>query len=297
MMILFDIIIISDCMKKTVKNILIIANYTKDNVKDLLGEMTEYFKNKDISVSTCSYNEDLACTVKDNADLAMSLGGDGTLLYTARLISQIDIPILGINLGDFGFITEVSRREWKEAFELYSENKLNVSNRFMVNVEVRRNNELLSSLHGLNDAVISSCGISRMSRLEVFLSNTYVGQYRADGVIVSTPTGSTAYSMAAEGPIMHPEMQAMILNPICPFTLSNRPIVVPGSVVVDVHVEKHQRTDLILTVDGQEVVPLLPEDVITIKQSEYSTQIIHSDKRNFYEILRAKLNWSGAPNA
>jgi len=284
-------------MKRNIKQILIIANYLKKEVKSVVEEMKLYFINMNIKINIFGYNEKIPSSVFSKTDLTISLGGDGTLLYTARMLSDSKIPILGVNLGDFGFITEVSRHEWKTAFEKYISHNLKLSERIMVNTKVERNGTIISELSGLNDAVISSSGISRLIQLKVFLSDTYVGRYRADGIIIATPTGSTAYSMAAEGPILHPEMEAFILNPICPFTLSNRPIVVPGTEIINVKVEKQQKTDIILTVDGQEFIPLKPEDKIVINSATNKSFIINSDKRNFYEVLRSKLNWSGEPNA
>jgi NAD+ kinase len=145
--------------------------------------------------------------------------------------------------------------------------------------------------------VVSASGISRIVRLRLSLSQAYLGEYRADGMIVSTPTGSTAYSAAAGGPILEPEMEALIINPICPFTLSNRPLVVRGTETVHIEVMKKQRTDLNLTVDGQSTVPLKPGDTIEVRAGAKKAHIIRSDKRNFFEVLRSKLNWSGGPDA
>jgi len=167
----------------------------------------------------------------------------------------------------------------------------------MLKVCVYRSGQPQRCYLGLNDGVIGSGGISKIIKLKVFISNTFISRYRADGVIVATPTGSTAYSMAAGGPILHHEMKAMILSPICPFTLSNRPLVVPGDEMLEIVVEEKQRTSVILTVDGQEAFDLLPDDRVVFRRSENETLIIQSDKRNFYEVLRKKLNWAGEPNA
>jgi NAD+ kinase len=136
-----------------------------------------------------------------------------------------------------------------------------------------------------------------MIRLKVFLSDTYVARYRADGVIIATPTGSTAYSMAAGGPIVYPEIEAFVLTPICPFSLSNRPTVVPASEILRVEVEEAQKADVVLTVDGQWTFALAPGDVVRVQKSRHKALIIRSDKRSFYEVLRSKLNWTGEPNA
>ncbi|MBN1699698.1 MAG: NAD(+)/NADH kinase [Spirochaetales bacterium] len=284
-------------MKKKIRDILIIANYSKNDVESIIEEISSYFDSGNVDIGVFAYNDDIRESRAATADIALSLGGDGTLLHSARLLSRFGIPILGVNLGDFGFITEISRHEWQDALDKYREGLLSISERVMVKVEVEREGNRIFCSTGLNDAVISAYGISRIVWFQVYFSETYVGRYRADGVIIATPTGSTAYSMAAGGPILHPEMEALILNPICPFTLSNRPIVVPGSEVLNVVVEKIQRTDIILTIDGQEVFSLNPGDKIIFAQAGKKARIINSDKRNFYEVLRTKLNWSGEPHA
>jgi NAD+ kinase len=230
-------------------------------------------------------------------DLAITLGGDGTLLYGARVLAGTDIPILAVNLGDFGFITEISRGEWAEALDKYLAGRLGVSRRIMFDAEVRRGEEAVARFAGLNDAVIRSAVFSRIILLQMHLAQTLVVRYRADGLIVATPTGSTAYSMSAGGPILHPEMDAFVLNPICPFTLSNRPIVVPGKETLEVEVEPRQRSGVILVVDGEEACQLQGHDRVLFSRSDRHSWIILSDKRNFYEVLRAKLNWAGEPNA
>lgn len=275
----------------------VIANYSKNEVETVIREIHDYFNKIDVAVHVFGYNETIPNSILSCTDIAFSLGGDGTLLYTARLILETHTPVLGINLGNFGFLAEVSRDEWTRVFEKFITGSLFLSERLMVKVTLTRESKLISVFHGLNEVVIHSCGISRLMSFTVFFSDTHIGGYRADGVILATPTGSTAYSLAAGGPIIHPEMEAMILNPICPFTLSNRPIVIPGNEKVRIEMDRIQKTDLILTVDGQETVNLLPGDKIIIEKSDYKTHIINSDKRNFYGILKAKLNWSGEPYA
>jgi NAD+ kinase len=284
-------------MKKKISDILIIANYFKKDVESIVKEISEYFEKQKVTVHVFAYNDNIPESIAVRVNLAISLGGDGTLLHSAHIMAGFNIPILGVNCGDFGFITEISRHEWQEAFEKYSNGLLSLSERIMVKVAIEREGTCVFTSNGLNDAVVSAYGISRIVWFRVFFSETYVGRYRADGVIIATPTGSTAYSMAAEGPILHPEMEALILNPICPFTLSNRPIVVAGSEVIVVHIEKQQRTEIILTVDGQEVFPLKPGDKVVFMQADKKAHIVNSDKRNYYEVLRTKLNWSGEPYA
>ena len=169
--------------------------------------------------------------------------------------------------------------------------------RLMIQGRVRRAGKEEFRTLALNDAVISGAGISKILSLTAYLSRTTIGRYRADGMIVATPTGSTAYSAAAGGPILHPEIDAMILNPICPFTLSHRPLVLPGGETVRILVDPQQRTEVILTLDGQIDFPLKPEDEVLIERAEKPARIFYSKKRNFYEVLRTKLNWAGGPDA
>jgi NAD+ kinase len=228
-------------------------------------------------------------------DLAFSLGGDGTVLYASRILSHKGTPIIGVNMGDFGFLTEITEDEWLEAFEDYRAGKLAIAERIVQSVCVSRDGKQVEHFVGLNDTVITAAGIAKIIRLTVGLQNVSLGHYRADGIIVATPTGSTAHSAAAGGPILDPRMDAMIINPICPFTLSHRPIVVPGTERIEVEVDEQQRTEVLMTVDGQIVMPLEPGDKVVIQRADYCARIVHALKRDFYDVLRGKLKWSGEP--
>lgn len=279
-----------------VKKVVIIVNLLKSDSEVLLREMTEYFRERKIDIHTVSFRGKPDCDHTIMADLALSLGGDGTALYSARILPD-SIPILAVNLGSVGFITEISKDEWKDTFEKFEKNKIGISERRMLDIGVFRQETKIYEFIALNDCVVSSDGIAKMTRLHVSLAECVLGEYRADGVIISTPTGSTAYSGAAGGPILDPEMEAMIINPICPYTLSNRPLVVPGNSSITVDVDMYQRTNIILSVDGQTVIPLQPGDRVMCVISAKRAKLIRSDKRSFYEVLRTKLRWSGAPDA
>ncbi len=283
--------------ERKIEKVLIIENRKKKDVDILTKEITDYLTLSGISNSIYGFKGKPGIPDLHGVDLVFSLGGDGTVLYAARIAAERNIPILAVNLGYFGFVTEVSKNEWKSAFEKYRKNLLGISRRLMLKVSVLRKGVEVSEFIGLNDAVISAEGIAKVVKLNVRLKDTALGTYRADGIIAATPTGSTAYSAAAGGPILDPEMEALVLNPICPFTLSNRPLVIPGDQCVYAEVEKEQRTRLILTVDGQIAFPLKPCDVICFGKYEKKALLIRSDKRNFYEVLREKLKWSGGPDA
>jgi len=250
-----------------------------------------------MTVSVSKFNGEVEIPDLKGIDLIISLGGDGTVLFSSRLAAPQGIPVLAVNLGDFGFITEISKNEWEDAFDQYRKGELGLSERLMISVSLERSGNTIASYSGLNDVVLSAGGISKVIKLDVALENTALGKFKADGIIISTPTGSTAYSVAAGGPILDPEMEALIINPICPFTLSNRPIVVPAEKRISITVSEFQRTDVVLTVDGQILIPLVPKDRLTIQRSADKALIIRSDKRNFYEVLREKLKWSGGTDA
>ena len=282
-------------MKRSIKKLLIISNHKSH---DAAAEMCSYFDSRNFAVTLQSTHEKVIDnSLLQETELAISIGGDGTLLYCARMIGNLGIPILGVNMGDFGFLTEISRNEWQDAFESFLNGELGISERIMVEVSVTRQGKAILIEKGLNDAVICSARGSRLIKLNVSFSSLYVSRYRADGIIIATPTGSTAYSLSAGGPILHPEMDALVINPICPFTISNRPLVIPGNAEVQIEVAPGQRHDAVLNIDGADVMDLIPLDNILVKKAQKKCLIINSDKRNFYEVLRAKLNWSGEPNA
>ena len=284
-------------MNKLIRKVLIIANLHKKDAELLIDEIREYMDERGIDTEVFGFHGKPDAPKIGDVDFVFSLGGDGTVLFSSRVLESRGIPILAVNLGAFGFITEITKDEWRSAFEKYVSGELGLSRRVMVKVMVERNGRRIATLRGLNDAVISSTGISKIVRLNLYLNKTSLGQYRADGVILSTPTGSTAYSLAAGGPILDPEIEAFILNPICPFTLSNRPIVISGNDVVFVNVEADQRVEMLLSIDGQEVIPLKCGDNVIFEKSHSKTLLVRSDRRNFYEVLRSKLNWSGGTNA
>jgi NAD+ kinase len=296
-------------MKKQIRRALVIVNLIKEETEELAAQVRAHLEQRGIQTSVAPVQEATFPQVDPATDLAITLGGDGTLLYAARILASVgaeggegggavqEIPILAVNLGDFGFITEISRQEWAQALDKYLAGKLGVSRRIMFDAVVQRGGRTIACFSGLNDAVVRSSEHSRIVGLRLLLSSTYIARYRADGLILATPTGSTAYSMSAGGPILHPEMEAFILNPICPFTLASRPMVVPDREELAVEVEERQRTAVVLQVDGQEMYRLQPGDRVLFRKSARATLIILSDQRNFYQVLASKLNWAGQPNA
>ena len=283
--------------RRDIRTVLTVINSGKDDVQSVVRSITEFARSRNINVISMDFADHGRASKLPDVDLAISLGGDGTLLSCARMFAPRGVPILAVNMGEFGFITEVSKSELLETWEAYLDGRLGESSRLMLSVAVSRDGREAASFIGLNEAVIGIKGISRMIRLKIFLSDAYMGRYRADGVIIATPTGSTAYSMAAGGPILHPEMDAFILTPICPFTLSNRPTVVPATEILRVDVEEPQKVETVLTIDGQETFLLRPRDSVYVRSAAQKARIVHTDRRTFYEVLRTKLNWTGEPHA
>ena len=243
------------------QEILIISNGSKKESAVLARDMEAYFDSLSIrhsSVMTMSTDDDIS--IPYSTDFVVSLGGDGTVLYVARKVHELGLPILPVNLGSFGYITEVGKDEWKEAFERFVSTGDNLSRRLMLKVSVTRGKKKIFSSYALNEATIASGGISKVVKLELDLDNTYAGLFKADGLIVATPTGSTGYSLAAGGPILMSDISAFIITPICPFTLSNRPLVTGSETRCTIKVMEGQRTDVVLSVDGQLSIDLKEGD-------------------------------------
>ncbi len=225
------------------------------------------------------------------SDLVIVLGGDGTILSVARLMDAREAPILGVNLGALGFLTEITLDELIPTLEAVLRSDFAVSRRMTLTAQVLREGATVASFEALNDAVITKTALSRIVDLETHVNGEYVATFRADGVILSTPTGSTAYCLAAGGPIIYPTLPAVVLIPICPHTLTNRPLVIPDSAVIDI-IQGSAGEDVHLTVDGQVGVSLLHRDVVSVRRSERTIALIKSPKMNYFELLRTKLRWA-----
>jgi len=228
--------------------------------------------------------------VAAHADLIVVLGGDGTILSISRLIGSRDVPILGVNLGGLGFLTEVALPELFAALEAVLKAKYAVSHRRMLAAQVRRADASVGEYEALNDFVINKTAPSRIVELETFVNGEYVATYRADGLIVASPTGSTAYCLSAGGPILYPTLPALVVIPICPHTLTNRPLVLPDSARLEV-VQRSPGEDVHLTVDGQIDVPLQHRDSVVVRRSANVIRLVKSPKLNYFELLRTKLRW------
>jgi NAD+ kinase len=279
---------------------LLIINLLKEGSQDWGKKIEDELSRRNIKVHSFFFDGRGAFKADGEYDCCFCLGGDGTVLYAARTLAPLGVPIIPINLGSLGFIAAVRPGDWVRALDSWLRGEASLSRRLMLEVRVERQGGIIMEGTCLNDGVISALGIAKLLRLGVMsLSENkdaapiLLGHYRSDGLIVATPTGSTAYSVAAGGPILDPELAAMIINPISPFTLSNRPMVVPAWETIIVELEKEQQSGLILTLDGQVTEALEPLDRIFIRRAPRDTLLVASDREDFYSALRTKLNWSG----
>jgi NAD+ kinase len=226
-----------------------------------------------------------------SAEAIVVLGGDGTLLATARLAGERPVPIIGVNLGGLGFLTESRPEETMETLAATLEGRAEIDVRRMLRAVVRRASGALESFQALNDAVLSRGALGRVIDIEARVDGRYLASFKGDGVIVATPTGSTAYGLSAGGPLVHPSVRVLVISPICPHTLSVRPIVVDDGARLEFQL-RSRGEDLLLTLDGQEAVAIQPDDVVGVERSPFTACLVRSPKLSFFDLLRTKLGWA-----
>ena len=231
--------------------------------------------------------------VAEQSQLLLVLGGDGTLLAAARVAARLGIPILPINMGSLGFLTSFTIEEMYPALEQILGGRFSCSERVMLDVELHRDAEVIEHQVVVNEAVINKGALARMIDLQLTIDADFVCRYRADGLIVATPTGSTAYSLSAGGPIVHPGVESWIITPICPHTLSDRPVVVRDSSLIEVHLSGDTES-VFLTLDGQTGIPMQAADVVRMRRASERLRLIQPAQKSYFEILRNKLKWGEA---
>ncbi len=231
--------------------------------------------------------------VADASQLLLVLGGDGTLLAAARLAAPRGIPVLPINMGSLGFLTNFTLQELHPALDDTLEGRFSLSERVMINVELGRAGKVIDSQRVLNEVVINKGALARMIELELIIDGGFVCRYRADGLIVATPTGSTAYSLSAGGPIVHPTVESFVITPICPHMLSDRPLVIRDSSSIEMKLSGNTES-VFLTLDGQRGIPLQPADIVRASRAKEMLKLIQPPKKSYFEILRNKLKWGEA---
>lgn len=231
-----------------------------------------------------------AAAIPPLCDMLIVLGGDGTLISVAREVGALEKPILGVNLGSLGFLTEITTQELFPVLERILSGDYQTSNRLMLDVTVTRKDSCLVQYQVLNDVVINKGALARIVDIKVWVNDSYLTTYKADGLIISSPTGSTAYNMAAGGPIIYPGSECLVITPICPHMLTNRPMIVSADASIRVEV-MFQDEDVVLTADGQVGMPLQAGDVVEILQASSRTRLILSPEKDYFEVLRTKLRW------
>jgi NAD+ kinase len=238
----------------------------------------------------CPVEEVAVDNLASKVDLILVLGGDGTMIATARMIGDQEVPVLGVNYGGLGYLAEFRIEELYSALEAILSGNYRLDKRVMLAVELIRDGDSFTTNRVLNDVVINKSALARIIEIEAFFNRQFVNSFRADGLIVSTPTGSTAYNLSAGGPVIFPSMNAVVVTPICPFTLSNRPIVVPDTAEIEL-ILKTDHEEVALTLDGQVGFPLKVEDRVVIRKSRTTFNLIQPSNRNYFDVLRDKLRW------
>ncbi len=286
-------------MEKTIRNIGVITKTTSPHAREVMDKLIPYLLGKGLSVSVQEeyaglYKGDARVMpheeIPEKADIILVLGGDGTLLSVARLVEKMDIPLLGVNLGSLGFLTELGMSELFPALENVLEGRYRIEDRVRLDVELFRGGERIEEYRVFNDVVINKGALARIIDLRMLVNGQEVTIYKADGLIVSTPTGSTAYSLAAGGPIVVPTMDIILISPICPHTMTNRPLVVPGNSEVELQLVSDSGK-VYLTLDGQEGTQLSVNDRIHIQESSSRVKLIRTGSRSFLDVLSTKLHW------
>src|SRR5687767_1275112 len=231
--------------------------------------------------------------IADMSDAIVVLGGDGTLLAASHLLDR-PVPVLGVNFGHLGFLTEITLPELYPTLEGVLDGTYRYEERRMLRAVVHSPQQEDQAGDVLNDVVVTKAALSRIIELDVSVDGVFVSAFRADGLIVSSPTGSTAYNLAAGGPILHPTLPAFVLTPICPHMLTNRPLVISDQSTIEVHLQSARDGEVHITFDGQTGFPLLNDDRVTVTRSPRSLRLVKSPTRDYYEVLRTKLKWGEA---
>jgi len=228
--------------------------------------------------------------VRARPDFVIVLGGDGTLLSTARQVARAGIPILGVNLGSLGFLTEVKHEEIEQALADVDAGRCEITRRTMLHCQVKREGKCVAAYDALNEVVMNQSAVARITDFELRVNGNFVSNYKADGLIIATPTGSTAYSLAAGGPILSPAVAGFVITPVASHALTNRPLVVHETAIIEARI-LHTRERAYLTVDGQEGIPIGETDVVECRKSDCEVKLFKLSNRSFFDVLRMKLKW------
>ncbi|MFL6467068.1 MAG: NAD(+)/NADH kinase [Pyrinomonadaceae bacterium] len=279
--------------EKRISSVGIVVKPNNADARTTAEELSAWLKERGVGVTgepVFTGKERGETSPAPDADLIAVLGGDGTMIATARMIGNREVLVIGVNYGSLGYLTDFRIEEMYSALESILEGNFEVDRRVLLDVEHRRGDELVATGRVLNDVVINKAALARIIEIEVRLNDLFVNSFRADGLIVATPTGSTAYNLSAGGPIVYPSMNAVVLTPICPFTLTNRPIVVPDRARIELQL-MNENEGVILTLDGQTGFPMQGGDTVVISKSDTTFNLVQPPNRNYFDVLRNKLKW------
>lgn len=279
------------------KKVLIIVNISKKESLSLSGQIKSFLSARNIECDSIDFDGFNQNQPLSDYELVITLGGDGTVLYAARNCVEYDVPVFPVNLGQFGFMASVQQSEWEQCLNLFLDGKAPFQYRSMLSATLIRDSKKEADYIGLNDVVISAKHTARTVAMEVLFDNDHLCKLKSDGVIICTPTGSTAYSASAGGPIVDPVLDAIVMTPINSFSLSSRPIVLRSDGVLCIDIQPCRTKEIWMIVDGQEPVYLKAGDRIEIKILEKKIKLICCTQEKFFNALRSKLNWRGEPYA
>lgn len=281
----------------------LIGKYQSRDIAESLSRLVDFLRGRGltplIEQATAGSTGTTGCAVASyeeigaGADLAVVLGGDGTMLHTARRLAEYGVPMVGVNQGRLGFMTDISRDEMIPRLADMLDGRYTRENRFLLQAQVLRGGERVLQALALNDVVVNKGDLGRMIEFELAVNGEFIYNQRSDGMIVSTPTGSTAYALSANGPILHPAVAGIALVPLCPHALSNRPITVPQDAVIEIRVAPHH--DARVHCDGQTRFDLRAGDAVHIARSRHSICLLHPEGYSYFAMLREKLRWSESP--
>lgn len=292
----------TESAKTAIRTVGVVVKPKHDEAWKTACELSEWLRSRGISLvgsphmmneasaDACDIDQVDAEKLASESDLIVVLGGDGTMIATARLASDHEPLVLGINYGGLGYLTDFRIEEMFPALEAIFAGEYEIDRRVMLHAEHWRGDEMLAKGRVLNDVVINKAAVARIIEIEVNLNGQFVNSFRADGLIIATPTGSTAYNLSAGGPIVYPSMNAVVLTPICPFTLTNRPIVIPDTAAVEL-ILKNENEGVVLTLDGQIGYPMQAGDRVVIRKSRTTFNLVQPPNRNYFDVLRNKLKW------
>ncbi|MBA3770451.1 MAG: NAD(+)/NADH kinase [Blastocatellia bacterium] len=279
--------------EKPVKSVAIIVKPHHDEARATAEQLSVWLRDrklKQVGDTLSASDARREPTVISDADLIVVLGGDCTMISAARMVVDADVPILGVNYGNLGYLTDFRIEEMFSSLESIVDGAYEIDRRVMLDAELWRNEAKIASGRVLNDIVVNKAALARIIDIEVTLNDLFVNSFRADGLIVSTPTGSTAYNLSAGGPIVYPSMNAVVITPICPFTLTNRPLVVPDSATIVLTLISGNE-GVALTLDGQTGFTMEAGDRVQSRKSATSFNLIRPTNRNYFDVLRDKLRW------